>query len=817
MTFKHNNKKRVFPSKVWIHFLNVTFWLSSITALVLTVTSIWELSTFYFSSLSHSNIWLESFWWPYAVLSILVWSYWYYRLQGVRPNGGISQSVLYHADWATRKLIWSVILRANASEVNIAHLLWGLLRNNGFRQTLTRLDMTQDEVAALMHQTMNESIDEVLAESLEISHELKLKITWQELTKAIFTKSPSFVKYFENNNIKLNEAVAVVDWTSKYLGQPTQIVRSSIWEEIFQPKRNLNKAWTAKATPVLDRYSRNLTELARVGLLVSAKVRHKEMEDAVQALSKSSENNLILVGDTGVGKTSIVGELAKRMISGKLPRLVDYKLISLNVIAMLGSSNFQNLFSRAIQEASYSGNTILFIGNLSELAKAKTDTGFNLSAILLDALQARNLQLIGTSDPGNYKKYIENNKGLASKFVRVNVPELDFDNAILVLEDLSHQIETRQGVVITLEAIKTAVKLSHKLIHTGRLPDKAESVLDETAAYVVRRGGMIVTNKEVKSVISNKTNVPIGDIGADEKNKLRNLEEKIHERLIGQDNAVEAVVEALKRSRLGVSASGKRPIGSFLFLGPTGVGKTELAKSLAWAYFGDETKMIRLDMGEYQTRESVHSLFGAPMTAGDVALSGGSFTEAVKKMPFAVVLLDEIEKAHDEILNVFLRMLDEGKVTDNLGNEIDFTHTIIIATSNAEARMIENLVRDDVDYSVMQKQLVEKITQTEFKPEFINRFDGVIVFKPLSLQESLDIVKIKIKKLKTRLRESKDIILEITEKAIKALVEKGFDPAFGARPLERLIRDKIEGKVANTLLKSGNISQISIDEEDILG
>ncbi|MFA5967250.1 MAG: ATP-dependent Clp protease ATP-binding subunit [Patescibacteria group bacterium] len=754
----------------------------------------------------------------WTVWFVLISFYWISRLKGAQPNKNQPFIFANGLNWSARQIIWQAIGLTRGRPLTNQDILRVLGKQRPVVLAMMRLNVTRAEWQLVLEQAATEAVEAVLVQAVAYAQDDGTQISWAHLLKSIMSVSPSCQAILTNKKITLTEALGVIDWTRKQwdFRQPT--LHSGLLHDLFSPKRNLNKTWTAKATPILDRFSRNLSELARVGLLISAKVRGKEVEEVIQVLSKSQGNSVILVGEPGVGKTSVAGDVALRMLRGDIPSLDDYKLIELDIGAMIGAAgnNFQQLFSRAIQEASGSGNTILFIGNLDQLGKAKSGEGFDLSAILLDALRSNNLQLIGTSDPLNYKKYIENNTNLATLFTRVNIAELTPDAAVLVLEDLSRQIESRQGVLMTLAAIKQAVSLSQQYIHDNQLPDKAEDILDEAAVYVARRGLRVVTDKEVGIVMSSKTNIPIGDISQDERIKLAGLEAKIHERLIGQTAAVTAVAQALKRARLGVAASGKRPMGTFLFLGPTGVGKTELARSLAWAYFGDDTKMIRLDMGEYQTKESVHNLIGAPLVTGDIALAGGSFSEAVKKMPFAVILIDEIEKAHPDVLNIFLRVLDEGKLTDNLGNLIDFTHTIIIATSNAEARYIEEAVRQQLAYPEIQKQLTQLLTQQVFKPEFINRFDGVIVFEPLTMAQIEQIATLKIQQLSARLQAEKSIILQVAPAAITALAKKGYDPAFGARPLERVIREVIETKVANSLLNNPETKQVVIDITDIL-
>lgn len=808
---EHNTKQPVnqWPSYAWIMFLQITAWIWNGVVLILLTATIWS---FDITNITDNPLL------GLTLLSVIIWVYWQYRLKGKEPSTKNGLSFLTYFDSSARKMVWKalgVFRRSNDAEFALKHFMLIILRCTGMKLTLLRLGINLSDIKKGMSRPSN-SMKEIFATAFKYAVEEKIQVSWHHLIKAVL-QSSNFSWLLESKKISLDEALAVVDWAKKDLGYRPPKLQSGLLHDVFAPRRNFNKTWTARSTPTLDRFSRNLTNLAKVGFLTSAKVRSKEVEEAIRVLSRSQENGLILVGEPGVGKTSIVGDVALRMIKGDIPALEDYKLISLDVGGILGSAlGFQKAFSRIVNEAAQSGNTILFIGNLDQLGKAKAQEGFDLSAILLSALQHKQLQLIGTSDPLNYKKYIENNSNLVQLFSRVSVNELDSDKAILVLEDLSRKIESRQKVLITLEAIKAAVSLAQKYIHIGKLPDKAIDLLDEAAVYTSRSKKRKVTKTEVEAVMSSKTNIPVGNIGMEEKDKLIGLEDKIHSRLIGQEDAVKAVSESFKRARLEVSSSRKRPIGTFMFLGPTGVGKTELAKSLAWAYFGDESRIIRLDMSEFQTKESIYKLLGAPAMAGDVALSGGSFTEKVKKTPFAVVLLDEIEKAHQGVIDAFLQVLDEGRLTDSLGNTVDFTHTIIIATSNAQARFIQEAVRSKADYSEMQKQMIQKLLQENFRPEFINRFDGMIIFKPLTELEIEKIAELKINKLKKHLKENKDIELEITNSAIKKLAKLGYDPAFGARPLERVIREKLETKIANILLSSKEpVKRISITEEDI--
>ena len=810
------------PAKSWLLWLMWSRTLWNILTAVFIVIAMVKLAAFMGTGqFTLAGLLTNSHWLGWTILFGIIWLYWGNQLKGQKPHLYPGCMYFNYFSYQGRHIFWRSLLNfyhSGAAAITSEHLLLALLPHIGMRISLIRLGLTWDDIKTAI---ANEALpfEQWLKAAMELAIVEHSHISWDDLARALIKVSPGLNQLLSARQITQDEAVAVVDWTRDdlYRKAAVRFQFHSRLGELLKPKRNLNKSWTSRPTPTLDQYSQNLTELAKIGMLTSALVRVKEVEEAIRILSRNERNNLVLVGEAGVGKTSIVGDIALRMVQGQIPALEDFKLVALDIGAMIANKiGFDKLFSAALIEAANSANTILFIGNIDQLSKSKTDSGFDVASVLISALEKPGLQIIATSDPTNYKKYIENNETLGQKFTRLNIEELDIQPAILVLEDLSYLIEGRQKVLILLEAIKAAVKLSQQLIHTSKLPDKALDLLDEAAVLVSRQGRRRVTADDVQQVVSTKTNVPVGEISITEREKLSDLEAKIHSRMVGQDEAVTAVTEALKRARMEVSASGKRPIGTFLFLGPTGVGKTELAKSLAWAYFGDETKMIRLDMSEFQTADSISRLLGAPVTAGDVSLAGGSFTEAVKALPFAVVLLDEIEKAHPDILNVFLQVIDEGRLTDNLGHTIDFTHTIIIATSNAQARFIEEAVRTNKPYKDIQMQMRELLVQKSFKPEFINRFDGVIIFEPLTSDQIFQIAKLKITKLQQYLADTKKLQLSVTENAIAVLAQQGYDPAFGARPLERVIRDKIETKVANILLQSPTTQSVTIDATDLL-
>lgn len=805
-----DNSNLLYPSTATLRWLSFSLFIFQLTTFVIALAGI-ILPVFL-----GLPIWTNSPITGVAVVLLLIAAYWRNYLKGTKPAGGeISHDPLKYFSVAGRSIWWKAIMLASKEGQKLIpkHLFISLFDHIGVKLSLVRLGIGSGEIAAAL---AGDSItpEQVIETAVKFAQKENSHISWEDMWRALVMTSPAIGKLLEANKISVAEAVATIDWSRRDLYR--ELPRHRMFSDLFSPNRNMNRTWTARPTPTLDQYSKNLTDLAKLGLMTSAKVREAEVNAAIQILSKTSQNNLILVGEPGVGKTSIVGDIALRMIKGDIPALADYKLISLDVNAMIGAGDdFQTVFTNAIEEASASGNTILFIGNLDQFGKVRATSGFDLSAILSTSLEHKGLQLIGTSDMTNYKKYIENNANFSQNFTKLNIEELSQESSVLVLEEKARSIEGRQGTIVTLAAIKAAVELSDKLIHTSKLPEKAEAILDEASVSAARKGEKLVTAETVQEVISTKTNVPVGEINADEKSKLANLPATMGGRVIGQDQAVAAVVSAIQRARLGVSASTKRPIGSFLFLGPTGVGKTETAKALAGAYFGDDTKMIRLDMSEFQSRESIYRLIGAPATAGDSALAGGQFTEDIKAAPFSVVLLDEIEKAHPDVLNIFLQVLDEGHLTDSLGNLIDFTHTIIIATSNAQAQFIRESIDANTPYETLQKEIVSRLVQNDFRPEFVNRFDGAIVFKPLTLENITAIAQLKVNKLISHLQEAKDIQLTVTEPALQKLAQLGYDPAFGARPLERVIRDQLENFVTKKLLESDVQTAFAFDVADI--
>ncbi|PIP34384.1 hypothetical protein COX21_03220 [Candidatus Falkowbacteria bacterium CG23_combo_of_CG06-09_8_20_14_all_41_10] len=567
----------------------------------------------------------------------------------------------------------------------------------------------------------------------------------------------------------------------------------------LKPGSGMNRAYTAVATPTLDYFSHDLTLMAKYGYLEICVAREKEIKAIFDAM-ESGHAGVLLVGSIGVGKRSIIEGLAQLMVKEEVPVfLKDKRLVELDISRLIGGTSPAEAQARllnVINEAMRSKNIVLFIDNIEMIVGISSGGAgsLELSEVLSDVLSRQNIFCLACVESGNYSKYIEE-KSLGEVMTTVGVSEPSRDQAIQILESKAGWFESKYNVYINYQAIEQAVDLSSRYINDKFLPEKAINIMQLTAVKVSKSGqGQGSCGREdIAAVISEQTGIPMAKVGESETQKLLSLEANIHTRMIGQEEAVAAISGSLRRARAELRES-KRPIASFLFLGPTGVGKTELAKTVAEVYFGDENYMIRLDMSEYQLADSVKKMIG-DATSGAL----GYLTEAVRKKPFSLVLLDEIEKAHPDVLNLFLQMMDDGRLTDGQGRTINFTNSIIVATSNAGALYIEDAVSKGVDLNIIKQELVDNQLNKVMRPELINRFDGIIVFKPLSFDNVVAVTKLMLAKIKKNLAV-KGIDLIASEEGVKALARQGYDPKFGARPLRRLLQDKTENQIANLFL-----------------
>lgn len=641
------------------------------------------------------------------------------------------------------------------------------------------------------------------------------------------------------------------------------------------------------SSKLLEKYGKNLTLIASQNKIDPVIGREKEIERAIQILSRRTKNNPVFIGDPGVGKTSVAEGLAINISSGNVPdNLIGKVLYTLDMGSMLAGAKYRGEFEermkQVIDEVAKNGNIILFIDELHTIIGAGStgESTIDASNILKPALSRGDIQIIGATTIDEYRKHIEKDSALERRFQPVLITEPTKEETIEILKGLREKYEGHHNVKITDEAIVAAVDLAIRYIPDRFLPDKAIDLIDESASRVRLRENSLqknsistdkctldketdyklnediiedeilgigiklsdnipnienhkksyvgIVDKEIiAEVVELWTGVPVNQIVEEEAYKLLNLEEILHGRIVGQDQAVMSISKAIRRSRAGLKDP-KRPIGSFLFLGPTGVGKTELCKALAEVQFGDENQIIRIDMSEYMEKHAVSKLIGSP--PGYVGYNeGGQLTEKVRRNPYSVVLFDEIEKAHGDVFNILLQILDDGRLTDSKGRMIDFKNTILIITSNVGATKINknkvlgfetNKDKEDTrnQYDKMKESIMGELKQ-KFKPEFLNRIDDIIVFHPLEEYHIYEIVKLMTRDVIQRLK-SLDIDLKISEEAVKLIAKEGLDLEYGARPLKRAIQRELEDTLSEAILKGdikkGNSVIAEIDNNKIV-
>lgn len=561
--------------------------------------------------------------------------------------------------------------------------------------------------------------------------------------------------------------------------------------------RVVNRAWTSRPTPTLDKFSSVLTDLAaegEIGFVIGHDADYRRMVDT---LSRPLNPNALLVGEEGIGKGTIVTHLARMIIKDEVPpALFDKRLVSLEVASLVAGAAPEELQARLkkiSEEIFMAGNIILYIPDFHNLLKTSGNNYLSAADALMPVIKNSAFPVIGATYPREYKEFIESRSDISALFETIRINEISEADAqkILVYESLI--FEKKAGIVISFEAIKSSVVLAKKYLAGEFLPSSAEELLKDALIIAGREGKKYLTREEIVKAAEEKVNIPIHEASGTEAELLLNLEDAIHKRLIGQEEAVKAVSAALREYRSGLSRPGGT-IANFLFVGPTGVGKTELAKILAKIQFGSEASMVRFDMTEYQDKESFYRFIGSP--DGKI---NGALTEAVLQKPYCLILLDEFEKAFPDILNLFLQVFDDGRLTDNLGRTVGFQNTIIIATSNAHSDIINESLSKGEKMESIAEYLKSRLTDV-FKPELINRFSRVVVFKDLSPEDVNAIARINLSDLADTLI-GQGIKLVFDESAVRQIAKVGFQPAFGARPLRRAIEENLRAPLAEKLLR----------------
>ncbi len=704
--------------------------------------------------------------------------------------------------------------KANHEAIGLLHIFAGTLSQPRVGHIFARLGLTFDSVKDPLVKKMQQrpqstgeratSLDPEAQKTLmgAVAHSLmhgRTVISSADLFVSCYRNSQFLQELFYDAGIE-NEAMEnVLSWL-----QIREQLRAR-WEafrkaSILKPKSNMNRAMTAVATPILDRMSHDLTAQAARGGIDMLIGRDEEVERILRVF-EGGGRSVILVGPSGVGKQAIVQGIAELMVKEKVPKMLqDRRLVSLDIgriVAGATASQAEERLLRALNEVARSKNIALVIPNIDDMVGISSGgaQSLDLSSLLATELEKGYVVAIATTTTQAYTSAIEGT-ALGNTLTKISIDEPSKSEAIQVVAGKVGVQESQHQVVFSYAAVEAAVDLTGRFLHDQHLPEKALRVLDEVALYAKQQRGVgaSVLREDVAHVISNMSKIPLTAVTQDEKEKLLNLEEHMHERMVGQDEAVKMVASSLRRARAELR-SGRRPIANFMFMGPTGVGKTELAKTIAESYFGDEEAMIRLDMSEYQDSSSINRLIGVPGSG-----MGGVFTEEVRKRPFGLILLDELEKAHADILNVFLQVFDDGRLTDATGRTIDFTQTIIVATSNVGAQYIQDEIRKKTAIDQIKTYLIEEELSKVYRPEFLNRFDGIVVFTPLTADDVMAIARLMLKSVTARMDE-KGIVFEVTDAAIREIATAGYDPQFGARPLRRVIQDRVEDSLATILLE----------------
>ena len=592
-----------------------------------------------------------------------------------------------------------------------------------------------------------------------------------------------------------------------------------------QPKATVKHS----ETRVLDQYSRDLTLLAASGSFDPVIGRDEEIRRSVQILSRRSKNNPVLIGEPGVGKTAVAEGIAAYIAGSDAPdSMAGKRLVALDLPALLAGTKYRGDFEERVKavlkDVKKAGDVILFIDEMHTMIGAGSAEGaIDAANILKPALGRGEVQIIGATTPEEYRRHIEKDAALERRFQPVKIAEPSRSDSLKMLGAVRQSLEKHHGVKISDAALTAAVDLSARYINDRFLPDKAIDLADEAAAHIRVSGGGLVTAEDIAGIVSMWTGIPVANLSADETKRLCNMESILHRRVIGQNEAVTAVSRAIRRGRVGLSDP-NRPIGSFLFLGPTGVGKTELCRALAEAVFGESDAMIRLDMSEYMEKHAVSKLIGSP--PGYVGYEdGGQLTERVRRKPWSVVLFDEIEKAHEDVWGILLQIMDDGRLTDSAGRVVSFRNTIIVMTSNVGAKSISDgrprmgFTPDGGDEAQLMRARINEELRRTFKPEFLNRIDETIVFRRLSRAEIRSIAERMLLTVAERFK-ALGMTLSVPDQVVDFLAERGYDEKYGARPLRRAIRSMIEDKAAELMLTDslgrGDTVQARIDGNELI-
>ncbi len=696
--------------------------------------------------------------------------------------------------------------------------------HDSFVDDMIDYTLTHKKVKPLMHRL---GVDPVTFREKALANAKLINTNWdlhyKGLFNAVFNKSLELVfedinavsfffvfadhlwkQQLEEFDVQQDALEALQLWL-KTENQRDKYVR--IWHQMayLKPTGTVNRAYTSRYAPTLETYGEDYTRQAAQGAFVTSIGREEEMQQVINILQRPDGMAGLIIGPSGVGKSHFLRHLAVRMVVEDVPiELKDKRLVVFDFTRAYTDSvsldDFKAILQNLFDEVIKTKDVVLVLDEVEQLINIRKDNQQEVMNILENAIRNTDMQILATTNSANYRRILESNQSMSSLFEIVEMAEPSALVALQVLIDETPKLEAEHGVSVEVNALELIIKLAPQYDHDRVMPIKAIAILEEVMVEARNKGEVYLTEETVSQVVSRKVGVNVGKITKEEADKLLKLEETLHQRVVGQDAAIKAVAAALRRARAGFN-KGDRPISTFLFFGPTGVGKTEVAKTLAAQYYGDAKMMVRVDMSEYQEEENLGRLIGE---LKDGEFSGGFLTEAVRSKPFSLVLLDELEKANPKVLDLFLQILDEGTITDGAGRKVSFANTIIVATSNAGSRQIAELIGQGAKYDEVVKQ-VTPVLRTVYRVEFLNRFDRVIMFKPLSQIEVQEIARRMLEGLKEQMFDE-GVDVEFADAALLQISELGYDPVYGARQLGRVIQEQVQDKIAEAVVKGELIS-----------
>jgi ATP-dependent Clp protease ATP-binding subunit ClpC len=675
-------------------------------------------------------------------------------------------------------------------------IIKGFLQSEYGRQIMLRCGIAPEDLDKFL------AARQAALNSQTLSIKTKPLTTLSDLAKQSIRYDKDLEKFLLSREVTAQDFIETAKWVERMV---EKVRKQERWwsRDNLARVRGIGKEWAYGETYLLEKYGHGIAEEPIFTTLDTESFYGRDEVEALEAvLARSYEANALLVGEEGVGKIDIIARLAKKIEDGNVLAPLGHKqVVVLDHETLVAGTGNKGAFERELlsllNQSVTAGNIILVLDDFPSFIKSAAALGSDIIPLLDSYLASPRFQVIATSDTGQFHKYIESNPAFMRRFEVVIVKKLDMAVVIRLLEDKAMELERKKNILITYMALKAVAESANEYFPYGAMPDKAFDLLIEVVPKTLQAGERVIHKDHVLKVVTAKTGIPTGGITPEEKEKLSNLETLLHKRVVDQDEAIIAVSNALRRARSGVGNASSKPMGSFLFLGPTGVGKTETAKALAEAFFGRESSMLRLDMSEYSTPDALPRLIGSQNHAGILS-------SLLREQPYGVLLIDEFEKTNKEVLNLFLQILDEGFFSDAAGKRVSARHVIIIATSNAGSDFIWNLSKQGTNPAEHKGELIDVLVKRGiFAPELLNRFDSVVVFHPLGRAELRQIARLMLKNLADRLKKQ-GIVLNATEEMVSVLVKYGYDPKFGARPMRRALQEKIEQAIARKII-SGEI------------